>query len=89
MVHLIGHRVHSRQMVFPVGNYPPMLVRTIRRVGGSLALCIPRDVAAALDLDEGTPVSIRVVDGALSIQPVDAGRCSTASERCAESLRRR
>lgn len=36
------------------------MIRTIRKVGGSLALIIPRDIAELLKLKEGTEVNLDI-----------------------------
>lgn len=46
-----------------------MTAAVVRRWGNSLALRIPRDIAAALGLDESTEVELDARDGRLVIVP--------------------
>jgi antitoxin MazE len=46
-----------------------MTTAVIRKWGNSLALRIPRDIAAVLDLSEATEVTISTEDGRLVIVP--------------------
>lgn len=41
----------------------------VRRVGNSLSVTIPKDVAAELALDENTQVNVVVRDGAVVLEP--------------------
>lgn len=46
-----------------------MTAAVVRRWGNSLALRIPRDIAAALGLDESTEVELDARDGKLVVVP--------------------
>jgi antitoxin MazE len=46
-----------------------MTAAIVRRWGNSLALRIPRDIAAALGIDESTEVQLDVKDGRLVVVP--------------------
>ena len=46
-----------------------MTAAVVRRWGNSLALRIPRDIAAALGIDESTEVQLDVKDGRLVVVP--------------------
>ena len=45
--------------------------RTVRRVGGSLTIIIPRDLAEMMGVTEGTPVSLTLTGRQLVIDPED------------------
>jgi antitoxin component of MazEF toxin-antitoxin module len=55
--------------------------RTVKRVGGSLAVIIPRDLAELLQLKEETPVDISIVGWQLIVEPVDHPGRKTAKPR--------
>lgn len=46
-----------------------MTIATIRKWGNSLALRIPREIAAVLDLDEATEVELSTQEGRLVVEP--------------------
>ncbi len=46
-----------------------MTTATLRRVGGSVMLAVPKAILDALDLRAGTQVSIDVQDGRLLVDP--------------------
>jgi antitoxin MazE len=45
---------------------------TVKRWGNSLALRIPRSVAAEAGVEEGAPIDLRVEDGAIVARPLTA-----------------
>jgi antitoxin component of MazEF toxin-antitoxin module len=47
--------------------------RTVRRVGGSLMISIPPEMAAGLGLGEGADVTLRSHAGVIEIEPADLG----------------
>lgn len=47
------------------------LQRKVKRVGGSLSVIIPRDIADAMDVHEGSPVRLTVVGRQMVVEPVD------------------
>lgn len=62
--------------------------RTIRRVGGSLMISIPPEMAAALGLGEGADVTLRSHAGVIEIEPADLGeRLRAEARQEAERLR--
>lgn len=46
-----------------------MTITVVRRWGNSLALRIPREIAAILDLDDATVVQLSAQDGKLVVEP--------------------
>ena len=48
-----------------------MIVRSIKKVGGSLALLIPRDLAEAIGVSENTSVRVSTVGRQLVMDPDD------------------
>lgn len=46
-----------------------MTIAVVRRWGNSLALRIPREIAAILDLSEATEVELSTQDGRLVVEP--------------------
>lgn len=71
------------------------LVRNVMKMGGSLALIIPRDVASAMDLAPNSEVRLTLVGKQLVIDPTPEDEDSAfhaliryyASERFSESER--
>lgn len=62
--------------------------RTVRRVGGSLMISIPPDMAAGLGLSEGADVTLRSHAGVIEIEPSDLGeRLRAEARQEAERLR--
>jgi antitoxin component of MazEF toxin-antitoxin module len=62
--------------------------RTVRRVGGSLMVSIPPEMAAGLGLGEGTDVTLRSHAGMIEIEPSDLGeRLRAEARRDADMLR--
>jgi len=45
--------------------------RTVKKIGGSLAVLIPRDVAELMNVTEDSPVRLSVVGRQLVIEPED------------------
>lgn len=45
--------------------------RRVKRIGGSLGLLLPRDVAEAISIQEGSEVRLTVVGRQVVIEPVD------------------
>lgn len=45
--------------------------RKVTRVGGSLAVLIPRDLAEAMEVGEGAPVRLSLVGRQLVVEPED------------------
>jgi antitoxin component of MazEF toxin-antitoxin module len=43
--------------------------RQIRKVGGSLGVLIPRDLAEAMNVTEGSDVNLTLVNGQLVVEP--------------------
>lgn len=55
-----------------VRNTRPMAVRRhIKRVGGSLGVLIPRDIAEAMNVREGSEVRLTLVGRQVVVEPVD------------------
>jgi|GEM_PF-3510782 len=48
-----------------------MVHRTITKVGGSLAVLIPRDVAEAMGIEASSPVRLSIVGRSLVVEPED------------------
>ena len=48
-----------------------VLHRRIARVGGSLGILIPRDVAEVMGVEEGTPVRLSLVGRQMVVEPED------------------
>jgi len=62
--------------------------RTVRRVGGSLMISIPPEMAAGLGLGEGADVTLRSHAGVIEIEPSDLGeRLRAEARREAERLK--
>lgn len=63
--------------------------RTVRRVGGSLMISIPPEMAAGLSLSEGADVTLRSHAGVIELEPADLGeRLRAEARQEAERLRR-
>lgn len=45
--------------------------RTVKKIGGSLAVLIPRDVAEMMNVSEDSPVRITLVGRQLVVEPED------------------
>ena len=45
--------------------------RRIKRVGGSLGVLIPRDIAEAMDVEDGSEVRLTLVGRQVVVEPVD------------------
>lgn len=45
--------------------------RRISKIGGSLGILIPRDIAEAMDVGEGDPVRLSLVGRELVVEPED------------------
>jgi antitoxin component of MazEF toxin-antitoxin module len=45
--------------------------RTVKKIGGSLAVLIPRDVAEMMNVTENSPVRLSVVGRQLVVEPED------------------
>jgi antitoxin component of MazEF toxin-antitoxin module len=58
-----------------------VLARTVRRVGGSLMIAIPPEMAAGLGLGEGAAVTLRSHAGVIEIEPADLGERLRAEAR--------
>jgi len=48
-----------------------VLHRRISKIGGSLGVLIPRDLAEAMEVSEGTPVRLSLVGRELVVDPED------------------
>jgi antitoxin component of MazEF toxin-antitoxin module len=58
-----------------------VLTRTVRRVGGSLMIAIPPEMAGGLGLGEGAAVTLRFHAGVIEIEPADLGERLRAEAR--------
>jgi antitoxin component of MazEF toxin-antitoxin module len=65
-----------------------VLERRVRRIGGSLAVVIPRDLAEYLGLVEGSPVAISI-DGASMVVSPRSDACGAHLAVCARPRARR
>jgi antitoxin component of MazEF toxin-antitoxin module len=45
--------------------------RQITKIGGSLGVIIPRDIAEAMDVESGTPIRLSLVGRQLVVEPTD------------------
>jgi len=69
-------------------NQNVVRVRTVRRVGGSLMISIPPDMAAGLGIGEGADVTLRSHAGLIEIEPSGLGeRLRAEARQEAERLR--
>ena len=51
--------------------------RTVKKIGGSLAVIIPRDVAEMMDVTEGSSVTLTLAGRQLVVDPDDGNRAVT------------
>jgi antitoxin component of MazEF toxin-antitoxin module len=65
------------------------LRRQVKRVGGSLGILIPRDVAAAIDVKEGSEVRLTVIGRQVVIEPSDDSADEGAFQRAMAAVLRR
>ena len=63
--------------------------RQVRRVGGSLTVTLPRDVAEAMQVKAGSPVRLTVVGRQVVIEPADDTLPEAAFQRALAAVLRR
>lgn len=51
--------------------------RGIKRVGGSLGVLVPRDIAEAMDIKDGSWVRLALVGRPVAVEPVGGARRSS------------
>ena len=65
------------------------LRRQVKRIGGSLAVVIPRDFAAAMDVEEGSAVRLTLVGRQMVLEPVDDALDDAVVQRAFGAVLRR
>ena len=65
------------------------LERQVRRVGGSLAVTLPRDVAEAMQVKAGSPIRLTVIGRQVVIEPTDDTLPDAAFQRAMAAVMRR
>lgn len=65
------------------------LRRQIKRIGGSLGVLIPRDLAEAMDVREGSEVRLTLVGRQIVVEPVDDTLDDGAFRRALAAVLRR
>lgn len=63
--------------------------RTVKRIGGSLAVLIPRDVAEMMNVAEDSPVRMTLVGRQLVIEPEDDYLTDAEFQRAFSAVLRR
>ena len=63
--------------------------RQIKRIGGSLGVLLPRDIAAAMDVKEGSEVRLTLVGRQVVVEPADDSLDDAAFRRAFAAVRRR
>src|SRR5207247_4138128 len=63
--------------------------RRVRRIGGSLGVLLPRDIAEAMDVKEGSEVRLTVVGRQVVVEPVDDTLDDGAVRRALAAVLRR
>jgi antitoxin component of MazEF toxin-antitoxin module len=63
--------------------------RQVTKVGGSLGVLIPRDIAEVMGVESGTPIRLSVVGRQLVIEPADDGPSDAAFQRAHAAVLRK
>jgi antitoxin component of MazEF toxin-antitoxin module len=63
--------------------------RKVAKVGGSLTVFIPRDIAEAMAIQEGTPIGLSLVGRALVVDPADDVISEASYRRALKTVLRR
>lgn len=61
--------------------------RKISKIGGSVGIFIPRDIADAMGVEEGSPVTLSLVGRQLVIEPEDDRAFATVLRRHASDFK--
>ena len=61
----------------------------VKRIGGSLGVLLPRDIAKAMDIGEGTEVRLTLVGRQLVVEPADDSLNAGAFRRALAAVLRR
>ena len=65
------------------------IVRQVKRVGGSLGVILPRDIAEAMEVEAGSEVRLTLVGRQVVIEPVDDTLDADAFRRAFAAVLRR
>ncbi|MGH7334397.1 MAG: AbrB/MazE/SpoVT family DNA-binding domain-containing protein [Candidatus Rokuibacteriota bacterium] len=63
--------------------------RQIKRIGGSLGVLLPRDIAEAMDIKEGSEVRLTLVGRQVVMEPADDSLDDAAFRRAMAAVLRR
>ncbi|MFZ5478839.1 MAG: AbrB/MazE/SpoVT family DNA-binding domain-containing protein [Myxococcota bacterium] len=63
--------------------------RKVKKVGGSLGVLIPRDIAEAMSVEEGSPVRLTLVGRQLVVEPADDYATDAEFQRAFATVLRR
>ena len=61
----------------------------VKRIGGSLGVLLPRDIAKAMDIEDGTEVRLTLVGRQLVVEPADDSLNDGAFRRALAAVLRR
>jgi len=63
--------------------------RQIIKVGGSLGILVPRDIAEAMGVESGTPIRLSLVGRQLVVEPTDSTMSEQVFQRAFAAVLRR
>lgn len=63
--------------------------RRVKRIGGSLGVLIPRDIAEAMEVEAGSPVRLTLVGRQMVVEPADDTVDDGAFQRAFAAVLRR
>jgi antitoxin component of MazEF toxin-antitoxin module len=69
--------------------YGMTIERHVTKIGGSLGVLIPRDIAEAMGVQSGTPIRLSIVGRQLVIEPTDSTMSEQVFQRAFAAVLRR
>lgn len=81
--------MHLDPTLYARDTEPMTVRRRIKRIGGSLGVLLPRDIAEAMDIKEGSEVRLTLVGRQVVMEPADDSLDDAAFRRAFAAVLRR